>query len=120
MQFAYEGFTHAGEDRCFRFRATGVEESAAIFLIKIGLSLFAKNQIRVQDGPRFCVELLETAFAGSPANLDRFHNYNVVAEDFRPLLVKRERETALKAQRKAHSSFVRKPSLSSNLVLSVR
>jgi hypothetical protein len=119
MQFAYEGFTHEGNDRCFRFRPVGLNESAAPFLIKVALGLFAQNQVRVQDGPRFCVDLLQTAFASDPTGLNRFHTYRVVSEDFRSLLVKRKRELALKAVKKPHFTPPRKPSLSSNLFLGI-
>jgi hypothetical protein len=118
MHFAYEGFTQDGDRRCFLFR--GIEESIAkiVFSIEIDLHLLVQNRVPVQEGPMFCLQLLTTASVGGPDCLDRFHSYRVVGDDFRPLLVERERRAAEKALKKtSYRKPVRKPSLGSNLHL---
>ena len=98
MHFAYEGFTHSGgADRCFQFRAIDKSESVGLFRIEVKLPLFSQNRVPVQDGPQFCLRLLEAASSAEPSDLDRFHSYSVVSEDFRPLLIQREKERAAKA-----------------------
>ncbi len=117
MQFAYEGFTHAEDSRCFHFRSNGARVIAEEFCIKIKLLLFSQNHIPVQDGPRFCLELLETASTSEPNRLDQFHAYSVGVEDFRPLLLEREKKAAERAMKNSARKPFRKPSMSSNLSL---
>lgn len=118
MHFAYEGFTHNGNKRCFRFRAIDGRDSVGLFSIEVMLVLFSQNRVPVQDGPRFCLQLLEAASTGEPNCLDRFRTYTVAPEDFRPLIQKREKELAEKVHKAPRRPF-RKPSLGSNLSLGV-
>lgn len=117
MHFSYEGFTHEGNCRHFLFH--GIEEFSAIsvFRIEVDLPLFAQSRIPVQDGPLFCLQLLHRASLAGPGSLDKFHSYRVVAEDFRPILIERERVAAEKALRVSLRRPVRKPSHGSNLHL---
>ena len=117
MHFAYEGFTHDGDRRCFRFR--GIEElsPATIFSIEVDLRLLVQNRVLVQEGPMFCLQLLTTASVSGPNGLDRLHSYRVVGDDFRSLLVERERSAAEKALKKRPRKPGRKPSLASNVHL---
>ncbi|HEX7360767.1 MAG TPA: hypothetical protein VF283_09775 [Bryobacteraceae bacterium] len=115
MHFAYEGFQQSGSKRCFLFR--GIEEYSPIsaFSIEIDLGLLLQNRLLIQDGPMFCVQLLTAAALGGSNALDKFRDYQVVSEDFRPLLIERERQTAEKARRKYHKPVA--PLSKSNLRL---
>ena len=117
MHFAYEGFTQDGNKRCFLFR--GIEERDPVrnFCIEVDLLLLAKNRVPVQEAPMFCLQLLTAASLSGPNYLDKFHSYRVVGQDFRALLVERERVAAEKALKKPARKPFRKPPLMSNLRL---
>ncbi len=104
MHFAYQGFTHEGNRRCFTFR--GVEELSppVIFSIQIDLALLFRNRVPMQEGPAFCLQMLTRASLAGPTFLERFHNYRVLESDFRSLLVERARLAAEKALRKPSRS----------------
>jgi len=106
--------------RYFTFR--GIEEHTpiSVFCIEIDLSLLAQNRVPVQEVPLFCLQLLTTALLMGPNGLDRFHKYRVIAEDFRPMLIERERRAAEKALRKSSCKPFRKPPFASNLHLGTR
>ena len=118
MQFAYEGFKHQGSTRCFRFSGKDGRDSIDSFYIEIAFLLFSQNGVSLQEGPQFCLQLLETASTAQPSDLARFHNYSVVNEDFRPLLAERAKKLAEKAIKAAARRPFRKPPVGSNLVLS--
>jgi hypothetical protein len=117
MHFAYQGFTHDRDTRCFRFR--GIEElSPPIdFSIEIDMPLLSRTHVPVQDGPTFCLQLLVAAAFGGPGFLERFRHYRVIESDFRPLLVERARQAAEKAMREPPRQPARKPSSVSNVHL---
>lgn len=115
MEFTYEGFTHEGHTRCFFFR--GISKPITSFAIEVDLSLFTQNQVAVQEGPMFCLQLLTMASIAGSEHLDRFHRYQVVGEDFRPLLMEREKKAAQKALKKPSRRPFRKPAFGSNLRL---
>jgi hypothetical protein len=117
MHFGYEGFTQRGDTRCFVFRGTEDHNPAVLFSIELDLPLLLESRVPLQDGPTFCLQLLTTAYVATPNCLDRFHNYRVVAEDFRPLLIERTRKAAEKASRKSPRTPYKKPSSASNLHL---
>jgi hypothetical protein len=117
MHFEYQGFTHDGNRRCFLFRGSENRNPVSIFSVEVELSLFVKNGVPVQEGPMFCLQLLTTASLSGSDCLDRFHSYHVVGEDFRPLLIERERRAAEKALRKAPRQPLRKRPFASNLHL---
>jgi hypothetical protein len=117
MHFAYEGFTHDGDRRCFLFRGIEERNPTIMFSIEVDLRLLLQNRVPVQEGPMFCLQLLTTASMGGPNCLNRFHSYRVVGDDFRPLLIERERSATEKALRKRSQKPVRKPSFASNLHL---
>src|SRR5581483_1845251 len=94
MHFAYEGFTHDGDRRCFLFRAIEQSASVSTFSIEVDLALFVQNHVPVQEGPTFCLQLLTSASLAGQNCLDGFRKYRVVGEDLRPLLVERERKAA--------------------------
>lgn len=102
MHFAYDGFKQSGNNRCFLFRGIEKYTTVSAFSIGIDLRLLLRNRVLIQEGPMFCCRLLtEAALAGS-TSLDKLHNYEVVGEDFRPLLMERERHAAEKALKKPH------------------
>lgn len=113
MKFLYQGFTHQGDIRSFMFH--GIEESkvTAIFSLEVELPLFARNQVAIQVGPIFCLQLLTTACAADPDFVARLHSYRIVEEDLRPLVVDREQRTALKASKAPPRRPARKPPLTS-------
>lgn len=115
MHFVYDGFTHDGGTRRFMFRGIEERTRASVFAIDVALPLFAENRVSVQDGPAFCLQLLTTASLGDPSQLEKLQHYKVVEEDFRPLLIERERRAAEKALKKAPRRPFRKPPISSNL-----
>jgi hypothetical protein len=117
MQFAYDGFTQDGGRRCFLFRGIAERNPTISFSIEVDLRLFVQNRVPVQEGPMFCLQLLTTASVGGPTCLDRFQSYTVVGEDFRPLLIERERRAAEKAVKRSGRRPFRKPSVTSNLRL---
>jgi hypothetical protein len=115
MHFAYEGFTQDGIRRRFRFRAVEASALPDAFAISVDLPLLVQNRVSVQDGPAFCLELLTRAKDGGISLLEGLQSYQVVDEDFRPLLVQREKLKAEKALRGPGRRPYRKPSSSSNL-----
>ena len=117
MRFAYDGFTQDGDRRCFLFRGIEERNPTISFSIQVDLRLLVQNRVPVQEGPMFCLQLLTTASVGGPTCLDRFQSYTVVGEDFRPLLIERERSAAEKALKKPARRPFRKPAFTSNLHL---
>ena len=117
MKFEYEGFTQDGDRRCFLFRGIEERNPTLSFAIEVNLQLLVQNRVPVQEGPMFCLQLLNTASVGGPTCLDRLQSYTVVGEDFRSLLIERERRAAEKTFKKHPRQPFRKPSLTSNLHL---
>ena len=115
MNFTYEGFTQDQSRRCFTFR--GIEEyhPVSFFSIELDLPLFTQNQISVQEGPMFCLQLLKTALLAGPSFLEKFQHYRVLAEDLRPLLLERERRASEKAMKKSSYRPFRKPPSTSHI-----
>jgi len=100
------------------FRAAEGRDSE-LFSLEVDLSLFLLHRVPVQDGPRFCLQLLEAALIGDPGLVGRFRNYAVRSEDFQVLLLERARKLAKNIHKPPRSPF-RKPSGGSNLFLGVR
>jgi hypothetical protein len=119
MHFSYEGFTHNGSMRCFLFHGVRAPDPVCTFSIEVDLPLFFQNGIPVQEGPMFCLQLLNTALLAGPAILDRFHSYRVVGADLRPLLAEREKHAAEKALKARMRKPVKRPSHMSNLRLGI-
>src|SRR4051794_33300330 len=106
MNFTYQGFTHNNSSRCFTFWSTRAgSDPITSYLIEVDLSLLSRLRVSVQDGPMFCLEMLKAASANGLKSLTRLHKYRLVEEDFRPLLVEREKVAAEKASRR----FLKKP-----------
>jgi hypothetical protein len=118
MNFTYQGFTHNGSKRCYTFCSTRTEDHPITsYLIEVDLLLLSRLRVSVQDGPMFCLAMLNAACAAGLESLAKLQRYGLLEEDFRPLLVEREKVAAEKAARK----FLRKPfakhSPQSNVVL---
>lgn len=117
MHFAYEGFTHDRDRRCFMFRGIEERNPVSVFHIELDLPLLLENRLPVQDAPMFCLQLLTAAALIGPSGLDKFKNYRILPEDLRPLLMERERRAAEKAMRKPFRRPVQKPTSMSNIQL---
>jgi hypothetical protein len=115
MHFVYQGFTHQGDRRCFLFRGVDESNPPIAFSIEIDLLLLSQKRIPVQDGPTFCLQMLTSASLAGMTYLEKLRSYRVIDEDFRPLLIERERQAAQKALRKPPRKPFRKPSAESNL-----
>jgi hypothetical protein len=115
MHFAYEGFTHDGNTRCFLFQGVEGHAPASAFSIEIDLPLFMQHHIAIQEGPSFCLQLLTQASSAGAACLEKFHSYQVVGEDFRPLIAERKKRETDQALKRQSRRFYRKPHLRSNL-----
>jgi hypothetical protein len=120
MHFAYQGFTHDQGRRCFTFRGIEERNPVSVFCIEVDLPLLVQNRVPVQEGPMFCLQLLTTASLVGPTFLERFHNYRVLPEDFRPLLIEREKRAAERAMKKPPHRPIRKPGWISNIQLTTR
>lgn len=110
MHFAYDGFTHAGDQRCFLFRCTDKGLSSSVFLIHIDLHLLVENKLPIQAAPMFCLKMLTAASQEQPNRLDRLRTYTVIAADFDELHAEQKRQAELKASKRPPRQPVRKPS----------
>jgi hypothetical protein len=54
MELRYSGFTQLNNVRKFIFRGIAAGEKAKIFLVTVDLTLFAKHDVRLQEGPLLC------------------------------------------------------------------
>jgi hypothetical protein len=115
MKFLYQGFTHQGHIRSFTFHGMEQSKVTAIFSLEVDLVLFAKNQVAIQAGPMFCLQLLNTACEADPDFVARLHSYRIVQEDLRELVNDREQRAASKACRVAPRRPPRKPPINSQL-----
>jgi hypothetical protein len=99
MVFAYQGFTHESGRRCFLFHHVQPNLPVAAYSIQVDLRLFVQHKVPVQEGPSFCLQLLTKASAVGPVQLEKLHVYQVVGDDFRPMVVEREKKEAEKTLR---------------------
>jgi hypothetical protein len=118
MHFAYDGFTHLEDRRCFMFRGIDELQPMRVFTLEVDMALLAENQVPMQEGPMLCLQLLKTASAAGPIVLERYHNRRIFAEDLRPFLVERAKTAAEKAMKRLqHRTAYRKPPSTSNITL---
>jgi hypothetical protein len=115
VQFVYNGFTQDGNKRCYSFAAVTDRERTTLYSIGVDLSLFMKYQVSLQNGPTFCLHLLQTACEGDARGLDQFRNYCAIDADFATLLAERAARAAVIAAKKPARRSFRKPPLSSQL-----
>jgi hypothetical protein len=107
MVFAYQGFTHESGRRCFLFNSVEANVPAMAFTIEVDLRLFVEFKIPVQDGPSFCLQLLTRASTDGSSQLDKLRRYQVIGEDFRPMVVEREKKEAEKTMKWREQKRVR-------------
>jgi hypothetical protein len=117
MHFVYEGFNQHDNRRCFQFRGIEQRMTTDLFSIEIDLPLLVKNGVLMQEAPMFCLGLLAAASANGPERLDQFHRFKVVDDDFRPLVMERERIAIEKTLKKSPRKPSKKPSLIQNVRL---
>ncbi len=94
MVFAYQGFTHESSKRCFLFHSIEPNVPVIAFTIAVDLTLFSQYKVPVQDGPSFCLQMLNKASTGGSLTLDKLRSYQVVGDDFRPMVLEREKKEA--------------------------
>ena len=117
MTFSYQGFTNDRDRRYFTFRESATQ-AVGVFSIEVDLPLLSRHHVPVQDGPMFCLSLLTAASVAGAESLEKFRKYRVVEEDFRSLLVEREKRAAEKAMKKtARKPPFRRPPSTSNIHL---
>jgi hypothetical protein len=92
--FAYQGFTHQSGRRCFLFHSIEPNVPVIAFSIQVDLRLFVEYKIPVQDGPSFCLQMLTKASSVGSSHLDKLRSYEVVGEDFHPMVEEREKKEA--------------------------
>src|SRR4051794_11095998 len=106
MNFTYQGFTHDNGTRCFTFWSTRTEDHPITsYLIEVDVMLLSKLSVSLQDGPMFCLEMLNTASASGLDSLAKLHRYRLVEGDFRPFVIQRAKVAAEKAAKRS----LRKP-----------
>jgi hypothetical protein len=113
MHFVYQGFTHNGDIRSFSFQGIDDRKLEVTYSIQVNLPLFARHRVAMQDAPSFCLQLLTSASASAPGELEKLQHYQVLEEDLMPLVKDRERRATLKALKSSPRRFIQKPSLSS-------
>jgi len=69
------------------------------FTIEVDLRLFVQYKIPVQDGPSFCLQMLTKASTAGSSDLDKLRRYQVVGEDFQPMVMEREKKEAEKTMK---------------------
>ena len=107
MVFAYQGFTHESGRRCFLFNSVEANVPAMAFTIEVDLRLFVQFKIPVQDGPSFCLQLLTKASTDGSSHLDKLRRYEVIGEDFQPMVMDREKKEAEKTMKWREQKRVR-------------
>jgi hypothetical protein len=118
MNFTYQGFTLNDGMRCFTFWSTKTGNNPiGIFSIEVDLLLLSRIRVPVQEGPMFCLQMLNAASLAGLEFVERLHNYRLVEEDFRHLLIEREKRAAEKASKKHLRKPIAKHSAQSSLVL---
>jgi hypothetical protein len=113
LQFLYQGFTHKGDNRSFNFLGRDELKVESTFSISVNLPLFARNHIGMQEGPGFCLVLLNKACANTPEALLKLHSYDVLEADLMPIINDREERARAKAHRPPPRRLTRKPTPSS-------
>jgi hypothetical protein len=117
MCFAYDGFTQNAELSCFRFLRIEGGSPTISSLLEVDLPFLQQSRVPVQEAPIFCPHFLTTASVSDPEFLGKFQSCRIVAADFRPLRLERERRAAEKAQRRIPRQLVRKPSFNAGLYI---
>jgi hypothetical protein len=115
VQFTYNGFTQEGNNRCYSFDGKEEQKTTAVYRLWVDLSLFVKHRVSLQNGPGFCLQLLNSACAGGPEQMDHLRDYHTIDSDFSNLLAERAAQAAALALKKPARRPFRKPPPSSQL-----
>jgi hypothetical protein len=115
VEFLYNGFKQDGNDRCYSFDARADHEPVMLCSVWVDLSLFTKYRVALQSGPRFCLQLLQAAWAGGGDHMNKFRDYHAIDADFATLLAERAAQLAVTTARKPARRPFRKPPPSSHL-----
>lgn len=120
MQFLYMGFDQKSNVRYFRFQCvlpTEPRSRAQRFLnftLHSDMSQWARYKISIQDGPKLCLGILNTALDGSVDNAGQFASYEVTSADLAAFAsIRTAIDEAKAARRKPRTHF--KPAASSQL-----
>lgn len=115
MQFLYDGFVQDGNNRCYSFKAIEERRASAVHNIWVDLKLFTKYQVPLQNGPMFCLHLLQAAWSASSDQVNPECIYHAVDADFAGVLAERAARATALASKKVARRPVRKPQPSSQL-----
>lgn len=114
------GFTQQGNTRAYRFQGVVPSERPAKitrnieFILNADMSLLSRCQIRLQDCPALCLQILSTRLASLAGASVPFASFAITNEDLSVFLAGRKAvEDAKSARRKHRPAF--KPSASSQL-----
>ena len=120
MRFLYMGFIQQANVRRYRFQGAVPKERPTKltknieFLLTADMSVLPQYQIRIQDVPALCLQILATASTGAGPEAVPFASYAITHEDFSAYASARNAiEQAKATRRKPRRSF--KPSASSQL-----
>lgn len=74
MRLRYMGFEHRGNVRSYCFQRLTPGQQAQTFSVDADLLLFQTYQVRIQEGPALCLQLLSVGLesAGDPQSLVRY------------------------------------------------
>jgi hypothetical protein len=114
VQFFYNGFTQEGNNRSYSFKAVEEHQPAVLYTIRVDLALFAKYQVSLQNGPMFCLHLLQAGCSGD-GQMCPGCTYRAVDSDFAGVLAERAAQAAAAASKKVARRPFRKPQPSSQL-----
>lgn len=87
MRFLYLGFSQQASIRCYRFQGVAPREHLARpspnveFRLRADLELLALYQIRIQDGPTLCLQILNAGLAAPQDGAKPFATYAITRED---------------------------------------
>jgi hypothetical protein len=115
MEFLYRGFTQTGNARSYWFDAVEAGQPAKQCCVCIELALFTRNQLSLQSGPQFCLQLLRAGCQADPRRVGEFQSYNAVESDFASLRSERAAQAEAAAHKRPPRRPPPKPSASSQL-----
>jgi hypothetical protein len=110
VHFIYDGFVQDGNNRCYSFKAVEEHRASAVYNVWVDLKLFTKYQVPLQNGPMFCLHLLQASDRANPESI-----YHAVDSDFAGVLAERAARATALASKKVARRPLRKPQPSSQL-----
>ena len=85
MRLRYLGFEHRGNLRSYSFQRLTPGQPPQTFLVDADVLLFQRCQMRMQDGPALCLQLLSAGLASDRDPQSLIH-YSVTAQDMTSFL----------------------------------